>query len=640
MKDERSAAGDPGRVGGEQRGADARGAPGFFGVGRLTRGLDGLLPWLLPGLLIVMGAIVFCTGITWGLPSRRVDKFLFGERPVWSGEQIQQLAGGWTDDPRRGADVDVDPLAKGSEPILLNQTDAQRAEIVRRYRLYTYQPDEMITMRALAGMRPGEGRLDPRLYQYGGLWIYPVGAMLKLGSVAKLVTLKPDVAWYLDHPEEFGRLYVVARLYTVMWGLVGIGAVFWITRRLTGGRLLPAAFAALCFIWMPVVINMAHEAKPHLPGAVLQLLAVAAAIRYAETGRSKWWLATGILCGAAFGMVLSAWPVFVVLPLMTVLRRGAWLYRAVLALGGVLVGVAVYLLTNPYIVINLFVNRDVLRSNFGNSLAMYEIGRWPEGVLNAARLVAEGASVAVASVGFLAAISVAVSHASNKWRARKDVAEPSARRSLSPTGKAGLLVAAPALLILLQFVALAAGKPGEYGRFAVFPDVALGIAAVVAISRLLEPRALQVGALVILLLLTAIPGHYYLAGFRADSGPDSSRVRWARYLENLSRAGMESLAMYAEPAPYSLPPVDLFSWRLLLLPDGYVYEPGNPPADVLVRAIDDPYAKISWANKPFVFWIRRALFPLETRPEAPPIFENPKSPARTGQDTIHHSAKS
>ena len=53
---------------------------------------------------------------------------------------------------------------------------------------------------------------------------------------------------------------------------------------------------------MPVVVNAAHEAKPHLPGAVLMLLAVLSATNYVRTGRRRYWLGAGALCGAAFGM--------------------------------------------------------------------------------------------------------------------------------------------------------------------------------------------------------------------------------------------------------------------------------------------------------------------------------------------------
>src|SRR5690349_5350091 len=142
---------------------------------------------LLPVLGLVCAGAWFLAGITWGLPSRRADAYLFGDpSKAWSGKQIIELAGGWEENANRGADVDVNPIAARERPVVLNATDAQRAEIVRRYRLFTYQPDEMITFRALGQMRPAERQLDPRLYQYGGLWIYPVGGLLKVASLLKL----------------------------------------------------------------------------------------------------------------------------------------------------------------------------------------------------------------------------------------------------------------------------------------------------------------------------------------------------------------------------------------------------------------------------------------------------------------------
>ena len=199
------------------------------------------------------------------------------------------LAGGWDNDPTRGADVAIAPLEGRDRVLVVNGDDAARAAIVRRYRLFTYQPDEMSTLRALAGMRPAHLQLDPRLYQYGGLWVYPVGGLLELASRLGYVSIRPDVVWYLDHPEAFGHMYVVARFYSALWGLAGVAAIFSIVRRISGS-MCAAAVAAICFAWMPVVVNGAHEAKPHLAGTVLMLLATIAAAKYAEGGRRLFWM--------------------------------------------------------------------------------------------------------------------------------------------------------------------------------------------------------------------------------------------------------------------------------------------------------------------------------------------------------------
>ena len=63
--------------------------------------------------------------------------------------------------------------------------------------------------------------------------------------------------------------------------------------------------------------------------------------------------------------------------------------------------------------------------------------------------------------------------------------------------------------------------------------------------------------------------------------------------------GFTRLAVVAEPAPYVMPPVDLWRWELVLLPRNGA-EPA--PGDVLVRVIDQgprAAAPISWAAKPF-----------------------------------------
>jgi hypothetical protein len=573
--------------------------------------------WTCLAGLVLAGAW-FTLGINWGLPSRRADPFLFGpDRQPWTGKQIIDLAGGWSDDLNRGADVDVNPITQRQEPVVLNSTDAQRAEIVRRYRLFSYQPDEMITFRALSQMRPGEGKLDPRLYQYGGLWIYPVGALLKMASVLKVVRVQSDLAYYLDHPEQFGRFYVIARLYSAAWGVVGVWAVYRLVRKVIplgspGCRLAPLG-AAACFAAMPVVVNMAHEAKPHLPGAVLMLLAVLAATKYVQTGLRRYWLAAGALCGAAFGMVLSALPVFVILPLMALMRRPAtWRDRIVVMLAAGVIGVDVYFLTNPYVLVHLIGRDPVLRSNLGNSAAMYSAGGSAGAVANAALLIGEGTSCLLAVAGVVGGIALAI----RAVRVRKDLANVEMSRRA-----AGLLLAAPALLVAVQFVALAANKPGEYGRFALLPDTLLAVEAVVAVATFVATPRLRHGAFTVLVLATLICGGNYLRRFVDDSFGTTTRLRAAEELERLPNE--LAIAVEGEPAPYCLPPVNLFMRRIVLLARAESrFRPIENQPVVVVRPTDVARdagivekvfpARISWAGKHF------EIFHVTTRPVTGP----------------------
>ena len=605
----------------------------------------------LPGIA-VLGAVLFLTGITWGLPSRRIDPCLFGGRPGWTGTKIAELAkADRRDDARRGADVDVNPIGPTTRPVILNDTDEKRAAIVLRYRLYTNQPDEMVTMMALASMKPAQRDFDPRLYQYGGLFVYPIGVLLKVCSLARWVTLKSDLTYYLDHPEAFGRFYVVARCYVVAFGLAGVLAVFWLASRIaagltpndqgippeTGTRNPGPAFAgilaALLYVLLPVVINMAHEAKPHLPGAVLMLFAVAAAVRYVERGTWRSAATAGIICGASFGMVLSCLPVFTVIPLMTLLRRMPWRRRAAHTLAACAVGGIAYLAANPYVLVNLFANPDVLRSNIGNTLAMFPRGDLAEGLRRAAALVAEGTSPPAAAIGLLGVVFLGVL----VLVARDGPAETSDRPPASRAAPLWLLLA-PAAIIFVQFVAAAAGKPGEYGRFAIFPDIVLAIVAAVLISRLGAGAPFVRILFALVLVLTVVPRSYsYVRHFVVDARGGTRLAAAERLADIGARFGPLTIATFAEPAPYCMPPVDLFANRLCLLPRAATPRALTPMPDVLVAVADEPGtavadtwsvdykaefpgrgasglapARISWADKPFVLLVRRDLLARET----------------------------
>lgn len=558
--------------------------------------------------LICLAVPFLFPGINWGLPSHSADPYLFGNRTPWSGSRIVELAGDWENDPNRGADVAHSPLTGRNHLLVLNSTDAARAAIVRRYRLLTYQPDEMITLRALAGMRPAQFRFDPQMYQYGGLWIYPVGALLKAASFFGYVTLRPQVSWYLDHPESFGRMYVVARLYSACWGVLGVISVFTIVRRIAGGKLIPVA-AAFCFACMPVIVNGAHEAKPHLAGMVLMLLSVLAAGRYVETGKRAAWVLAGVLCGAAVGMVPTAYPIFFILPVMTALRQSdpnsrpgaTFIDRLRIAIASAGIGVAIYLLTNPYLFINLLSNRTVLISNLGNSAGMYHADLTASGFGNAANLICSGASPLLALAGIVAAIALTI----RAFRFRADRGDAEIRRRAL-----GLLLAVPAAFVAIQFCLLAAGKPGEYGRFAMLPDTFLAIEVFVAVSTFVKDPVPRIAVIVLLAISTAIQGSLYLRGFIRDTKEPTSRIRLAERLGATNRAAWRTIAIEAEPAPYCLPPVNLFDLQVCLVPRAFPESRIGEIGDVAIIPIDPPSVlswdslistPISWADKRFQF---------------------------------------
>jgi hypothetical protein len=490
----------------------------------------------------------------------------------------------------------------------------------------------MYTFRALSLMKPGHGDLDPRMYHYGGLWFYPIGALLKLASVAGVVHLTSDPAYYIDHPEAFARFYLLGRLYVVAWAVVGAWAVYRIACQLCRGWAAPIT-AVACFALLPVVVNMSHEVKPHLPGMVLVLLSVLAAAAYVRDGGWRRAARAGAACGLATGTILTGGVALTVLPLMVCLRpdrlRTRWRALAVSAAAAMLC----YALTNPYVLIRLVKSRALLAGNAAGLGGFYNLSNRAGAFRTASRLILEGATPGLIAIAAFGAILFAARLIARTRRPRS----PLAGGRVSPLA---WLLLAPAAANAAHVFAFAGGKPGEYGRFALLLNVGIAILAVRSVAYFVKSGPLC--AVVLLMLpLCALPGALrYLTNFIRDAGPYNSRLAEARRLAEVVAFNRDpaaapehrlTLGITADPAPYCMPPVDLWRWRVLLVPRGMTLEDAARAnvADVLLQAVDEPGragqvigdyvelppalrpvsppAVISWAGKPFRLLARRTL---------------------------------
>jgi len=564
---------------------------------------------ILLGLLLV-GVSVFGAGIDWGLPSHQIDPFLLPatDRSLdsrnsfkVSGGYVTQEAGGWSgaDQP---ADVSSHVIVDRSGPVVLLDNGPQvsderakadavyRARMIERYRLYSEQPDEMINFRALAQIKPSinlsQGNFDPKLYQYGGLWIYPLGGLIGAGSVVDVLTVG-DLGYYVDHPEAIDGFYIIARGYSMFWGLIAAIASFLLVRRWTKSLYIATA-AAVCFILMPVVVNSAHEAKPHLAGAALLLLAVLAACEFVASGRMKSAIWAGILCGAAAGMVLTGAMGLVLIPTMIVLSNASIAKRLGAGAIALVLAIVVYFATNPYVAVHLLhgASDPILRSNLGNTRAMYAFGNLPSALGRAAELLVAGTSwplMLAAIVGLLLCIPRAF------------------RRS------EGWLLAVLCLVEAVQFSLLAAAKPGEYARFGLVVDIGLLIVAMVIIEQRIKSTWLRRTIAAVLVIGVGVYGVPYTLGFLRSAQTNSSSqvaaAEIARRADQLPSDHPPTIGVFNEPAPFSLPPVDLSRFRLILLPLGST---GSETGVDMIVAPDQSIdlwrpsrTPISWANRGF-----------------------------------------
>jgi len=539
--------------------------------------------------------------VPWGLPTSRYDPTLFGGAPPWPAKRYDA---GRALQARRtrlgGADTDLNPITAAGELIDLTADDARRGEILLRYRLYSRQPDEMITFQALARMDPRSGDLDPRLYQYGGGFIYLVGAAVGLCHVLGLTQLSADPGVYLTHPALFARFYLAARIVTLLFGALLLVAAARLARRAAGRAAGWAAFVLVAA--SPVFITGVLEAKPHLPSVCLVLWATLAALAWHAHRRPRDLLRLGAAAGYALGLVLTGLAAALLWPVLALAhgpRRRVWRSLALAAL----LALAVYAVTNPFVVYNALCNRAALAGNLGNSTAMYRVGDLPAGAWRVVTLLVEACGPVVVIVGLLALV-----RSWRRWR------------------RETLLVIAPGAAMVLLCVAIGAGKPAEFGRFLLLPAVLLAVGSAIAIADI-SCRHPGRGVIATLLVLLTMRTPAYVRNFAIDARFEhESRHRAAAFLETNVPASA-AIGVVQVPAPYATPPLNFARRTVLLLPQ----DPPPPQARAqlppwLVLTADDaacwrgawwarryelamqfsadPWllSRIAWANKPvYVF---------------------------------------
>ena len=291
-------------------------------------------PYALTGVGILAG---FCAlvlwGIGWGIPS----------------ERRKELEG----TPKELLEM---PRALQERSTQEFGTHGRRTAAARPYPRHlfnsvrSYHPDEYLVFKSLSNMAPGRLDFDPGSYIYPSLHTYLVGAVAwgcwKLG----VVHVERDLLYYVDRPEEMGRLYLVGRALSL---LAAVGTLLMVWRM--GGRgtgLLAMGLLAA----MPAFAVHSHNLTRDTCAALAVLVLFAACRRLAETGKARWYDIAGGAAGVCMGFQYFAAALWVMIPVAGLLwayRRGES-RRAVVSGSWVslLVMLAVFFVVCPYHLLN------------------------------------------------------------------------------------------------------------------------------------------------------------------------------------------------------------------------------------------------------------------------------------------------
>lgn len=194
------------------------------------------------------------------------------------------------------------------------------------------------------------GSLRPYSFKYPTLWPTVLAAFYGLWFVfwsgfGLLRGTAEFAAKFAFAPDGF---YLIARALAAASQVAAIAVVARAERRDAPGRW---PFGAAALAAAPLLVELAHAAKPDSLMMLLTAASLASALRFQSGGRRNWLLASAFLGGLACSTQYTAAPAGLVVPLAWLLREDgpaplAWLFEAGLA------AAAGFLLGTPYALID------------------------------------------------------------------------------------------------------------------------------------------------------------------------------------------------------------------------------------------------------------------------------------------------
>lgn len=296
-------------------------------------------------------------GLGWGLPGPARLR-AFPPQLMPSPEVARRLTESWNElyrgvwqSHRELASEEPVTYAKGVEefPPGWSWPPGMLVHSYRALLLRTRNPDEQKSFVVLSQMRPWRLEFQPLYVQYGGAFIYPLGAFLYALKLAGLLRLVPDLSFYLQDPAAMGRLFLGGRVFVLLFHLAAVLLLFGLGRRI-GSPGAGAAAGALLGL-MPAALAAAHVVKPHAVAAAWALACLAAALDARAGGGRRAYLLAGLCAGLSAGASFGHAP-FALAPLAAWLerrrRRESGPGELVWALGAAALAAAVFAALNPY----------------------------------------------------------------------------------------------------------------------------------------------------------------------------------------------------------------------------------------------------------------------------------------------------
>ncbi|PKM92532.1 MAG: hypothetical protein CVU80_02855, partial [Elusimicrobia bacterium HGW-Elusimicrobia-4] len=238
------------------------------------------------------------------------------------------------------------------ENLFFNGDKKMLANFIRPYLLRSNHTDEQMTIASLGGMHLKSFDFNPRIFHYGGVYIYGMGAWLGLNHILGIVKLTPDLNFYFQNPQEMGKIFIAGRVINSIFCVLTAIIILIIAKKVYSIR---AAFlSSLFFVVCPAIIFQTHIMKPYTIATFFAIGCLYYSVMMITTPTVKNYILAGVFAGLTAGTT-PVYAFIIIAPLTAHFIVSKKLTKNLFFT--FLAGVFIFFISNPYWLINY---KDVL----------------------------------------------------------------------------------------------------------------------------------------------------------------------------------------------------------------------------------------------------------------------------------------
>ncbi|MCX8082102.1 MAG: glycosyltransferase family 39 protein [bacterium] len=309
------------------------------------------------GIFLLLFIYLHFSGINWGTPSGKVSSMVFENKetiekltPVMltTHQEIREMqvyyGAPYKQDYNLGEKITLD--FNGKRTISKDIINSCRSYLTR-----SSGADEQAVLSALSKMKPSHLDFNPHFYEYGGVYLYPMGVLFYLLSKLKIITITSDMSFYFFNPYEIGKLYIWGRFCGAIGALISIMVFFLICKELFKNKFL-VYILTLFYGASAGFVMWSHYLKPFSYGMLWFLLTIYALIKFYKSEKEKWIFIASVFSGLSFGTLLSYGYIYWAVILFVLFARKSIVWKTKNIFLSYIIFLAVFFLTNPYVLLS------------------------------------------------------------------------------------------------------------------------------------------------------------------------------------------------------------------------------------------------------------------------------------------------